>query len=316
VWTPIRVDWTGSRPRLDWCHTAGVAFTDPFFDQTVERALRRPFNLVFRQLTDIEVLGDLPPGREPAGIIAHLSRSGSTLVAQMLAAVTTNRVMSEAGPIASMLQAGEWTKIAPAEHLEWVRAIVSALGPADPHSVHYIVKLDVWSAASLALIRRAFPDVPWVFLYRDPVEIMVSQLERRAPHLIPGRIPPEVLGLAPAEAASLGPEEYCARVLAHVAAVVLDHVDDPTCQLVRYDQLPDAVLTRILPFFGIETTPADRDAMIAATRRDAKSPTVAFVPDTASKQARASSEVIRQTRRWLSPLDDRLEQARRAQRRS
>ena len=50
----------------------------------------------------------------------------------------------------------------------------------------YFVKFDSWNTLDLALIRRAFPDVPWIFLYRDPVEVIVSHMRQRGSQMIPG----------------------------------------------------------------------------------------------------------------------------------
>ena len=53
--------------------------------------------------------------------------------------------------------------------------------------------MDAWQIHSLPLIRAAFPDTPWVFVYRDPLEVMVSQLARPGTLNIPGALDPEIL---------------------------------------------------------------------------------------------------------------------------
>jgi len=73
-----------------------------------------------------------------------------------------------------------------------------------PHSLgqrrfgetHYFIKLDAWHVRSLALIREAFPQTPWIFVCRDPVEVFVSQLSRPGRLALPGAIDPEALGLS------------------------------------------------------------------------------------------------------------------------
>src|SRR5258708_4780469 len=101
-WIPIRLYRTKSGPMVDWCHLGTTLLTDPFFVETIEHSFRRPFNLVFRHQTPIEVLGEwqaVQPGLPPNGFIFHMSRCGSTLISQMLAALSQNVVISEAGPI-------------------------------------------------------------------------------------------------------------------------------------------------------------------------------------------------------------------------
>src|SRR5215208_1425097 len=107
-WVPIRLYREQSSAFVDWCYPGERRFTDPFFDQTVEQCLRHPFNLLFRHQTPIETLGqrhESHPGLPPAGFIFHLSRCGSTLITQMLAALAKNVVISEAAPIDSVLRA-------------------------------------------------------------------------------------------------------------------------------------------------------------------------------------------------------------------
>ena len=69
---------------------------------------RLPFNLLFPRRTPVEVLTrwrEERPGLAPTGFVFHLSRCGSTLVSQMLAALPQNVVLSEAGPINDALRA-------------------------------------------------------------------------------------------------------------------------------------------------------------------------------------------------------------------
>ena len=60
---------------------------------------------------------------------------------------------------------------------------------------HYFIKLDSWHTLALPLFRRAFPSVPWVFLYRDPVEVLVSQMRQRGAQTVAEIIPPSFYGI-------------------------------------------------------------------------------------------------------------------------
>ena len=80
---------------VDWGCLGKERFTDPLFEQTIDVCLRHPFNLLFRHQTPIELLGEVAatfPMVPPSGFIFHLSRCGSTLVSQMLAALPQNIV--------------------------------------------------------------------------------------------------------------------------------------------------------------------------------------------------------------------------------
>lgn len=131
-WTPIRVYWEQSSAMVDWCYSGERRFTDPFFDQTIERCLKHPSNLIFRHQTPIETLGEYHearPGLPPTGFIFHLSRCGSTLVSQMLAALPQNVVISEAAPIDALLRSRlRDHDVTDATRVAWLRWMMSALG--------------------------------------------------------------------------------------------------------------------------------------------------------------------------------------------
>lgn len=106
-WVPIRVVESSTPPEVEWCHLGTERFTDPFFQQTIERRLRDPFPLLFRRrspLDDLSARAVEHPGLAPSGFVFHMSRCGSTLVAQMFAALATTVVISEADPIDAVLR--------------------------------------------------------------------------------------------------------------------------------------------------------------------------------------------------------------------
>jgi hypothetical protein len=307
-WSPVRLGWDGPRPVLDWCFTEGVAFTAPFFHQTVEECFRDHCRLLFQRRTGIEEAGRLVaehPGLPPAAFIFHMSRCGSTLVAQMLVAVAEHLVLSEAGPVDSVLRA-HWASagVGDDDRVTWLRWIVGALGqPRHARQRRLYLKLDAWSVLDLEIVRQAYPDVPWFFLYRDPVEVLVSQSRRMGAHVIPGVLPPALLGMTPAQATGLAPVEYQARVLARICEAALDHSDDPRATFVEYRQLPGPAVTDLAP-------QADAAPMLRAATRDAKNPALPFEQDRSTKQAQASSAQRAAADRWLVPLYERLEGAR------
>src|SRR5215216_3426983 len=131
-WTPIRLYWLQSSAFVDWCHSGELRFTDPFFDQTIEKCLRHPFNLLFRHQTPVDTLRlrhEARPGLPPTGFVFHLSRCGSTLISQMLAALPQNVVISEAPPLDSALRARfNNPRMTEGMRTLWLQWVVSALG--------------------------------------------------------------------------------------------------------------------------------------------------------------------------------------------
>ena len=307
-WTPIRIGWDGGRPVVDWCHTRGIRFDDPFFDQTIERCFRHPFRLLFRRETDMEALGAFVaehPGLRPSGFVFHMSRCGSTLVAQMLGAVPAHLVLSEAGPVDTVLRASG------AERSTWLQWVIGALGqPRDDRHQRLFVKFDAWSAVDLGLVRRTFPDVPWIFLYRDPVEVLVSQARRMGAHVIPGALPPELVGMSESEAAQSTLVDYAARVLAGICQAALEWKDDPAGTVVNCRQVPQLAVAGLADAWSLPLDDAEAARMLDVARRDAKNPVIPFEDDRKRKHELASPAVLAAAERWLAPVYRQLERAR------
>lgn len=289
-WTPIRVGTGGT---VDWCRTEGIDFDDPFFDQTVERCLRHPFRLLFRRETTMAELVEraaVAPGLAPSGFVLHLSRCGSTLVARMLGALPSTLVLSEPGPLDTVLRGGR---------VEEVRAMVAALGqPRRPHHRHLVVKLDAWALLAVPTLLAAFPGVPVVLLHRDPVEVLVSQLRRRGWHMVPGSLPPGVLGLTPEQAVALPPEDYAAAVIGAFCRAAVEKLPADRALIVGHRDLPAAVPDAVAAHFGIPCDEGDRRAMLAVAARDAKNPVLSFADDRDEKQRAASASLRAAAGRW------------------
>ena len=122
--------------------------------------------------------------------------------------------MSEPPLLDTLLDIGsQLPSVTREQHRRWLRALVFALGQTPHHERHLVIKLDAWHVVQHELLSAAFPDVPWLFIYRDPIEIAVSQFESRASYMVPG-LQPAVTRWAPkAEALAMGTEAHIAHVL-------------------------------------------------------------------------------------------------------
>lgn len=305
-WLPAEVTTVDGCLVVTWLRFGRQRLTESFYDDSLTWARRRPFNrlLSFRTpLAELEAWACSLPALEPQGLIFHMSRCGSTLAAQMLAAPEAHVVVSEAAPLNAIVRlegVDEASKIA------LLRAMAAILGQArDPGEARCFFKLDCWHSLDLPLFRRAFPDTPWVFLYRDPVEVMVSHVRRRGMQMVPSLVPPSTFGIDLPD--GVPNEDYCARVLAAVCEGALAHYDVGGGRLVDYHQMPEALFTTILPHFGLAASEGEIAAMRAATVRDAKAPEEAFTPDAQAKQQTATAAVREICERRLGAVYRRLE---------
>jgi hypothetical protein len=317
-WIPVCVRWEQDSPQVEWILLGGTRFTQSFFDDTIQSVLSHPFHHAFRRTTalaTLEAWSAEQPGLRPNGFVFHMSRCGSTLLCQALAASERNIVLSEPPPVDSILRGHlRNPALTPERRAEALRWILSAVGQKrHPAEERLFVKLDCWSIPELPVVRLAFPEVPWIFLYRDPVEVLVSQLRKRAQWSVPGGLSPAVLGLEPAEMAEIPHDEYCARLLGRICEIALA-VRSNRGLLVNYNELPDFFLSEMLRHFALDVSADERESMRQAAGFNSKTPGLTFEPDAEEKRNGATDRMRELAKRWITPFYEGLEEERCRQR--
>jgi hypothetical protein len=313
AWLPGYVVSLGGELAIDWIHFAGERFTGPFFEEALRRAGARPFNALFRyRMTAADFVANAEPegSLAPGGLVFHMSRCGSTLATQMLAVLPDMVALSEPAPLdALVLFAATRNELDAGWRVAAVRAMVAALGRRrSGEERRYVLKLDTWHILALPLFRRAFPAVPWAFLHRDPVEVMVSQMRMRGIQTMPELMPPGLYGLQPHQVAGQPEEEVCAYVLGMFCRAAADNLADGGIAI-AYPDVAEAVTTRLAPHFGFDLDAAEQAAMAAATRRDAKQPDRTFTADATAKQREASDALRAAAARHMAEPCARLSAA-------
>ncbi|OIO61217.1 MAG: hypothetical protein AUJ55_00995 [Proteobacteria bacterium CG1_02_64_396] len=314
-WYPRRIVWEGAQGWVEWCFVGDTPLTDPFYEQTLNRCAAAPFNRLLRLRSPLDTLPNLLPastGCTPSGFVFHLSRCGSTWLTQMLAALPDCRVLSEPQPIDDVLRSHfRNPAMTPERRIQALQTLIALWGPRQHlEEQHWIVKFDAWAALDLPLIRRAFPDVPWVFLYRDPGEVLASHRRQPGMHMAPGVIDPPWFGLSGAMVQKMSPAEYGAWVLGRIIRSVLRFHPLESRRLLHYRELPTAGWARVLPKFGIEVDDTRIAAMQATASRHAKRPYEAFTEDGPAKRAEITADDRTHLVRWTDPFYQALEGAR------
>ena len=318
--TPVQVVADGGQNPVLRCLDLGeTPFTAPFFSQTVAGFLQShpaaPAHFVsqcdlFDRAQDV---ASLPL----SGAIFHLSRCGSTLVSQMLAALPGNLVMSEPDPLNDLL-GPQWGHLDEGVKQYMAASLLRLLGRPRHGGQHkYFVKFSSWNAAFLPILNGILPDCPRVFIYRDPVEVMVS-LMQEPPGWMDLRGDPLLgswlVGCPPWMMGWISPEEFAARLLARILERVWD-LRDQNWVLVNYTELPQGALTRILPRLGMDAEQLppgywQRVGQVHAKDDRGQRP---FVPDSAAKQQAATPEIHRVVEQFLQAPYGRLEALRQVQ---
>jgi hypothetical protein len=315
-WIPTGIEWAGSHPAaVEWCFLGGMQFTEPFFEATVQRAMENPFRMLFRPQLPVEVLEERAvthPGIAPTGFIFHMSRCGSTLITQMLAASNENVVVSEGWPIESAIGYDlRRPEVSEEQRRRLLRGIIHALGqPRIGTERRYFVKFDAIHTIYLPLVRSAFPEVPWVFVYRDPLEVMVSQLMKAAAWSLPEMA--HKISLPAASSASR--EEYLADLIVALCEAGLKSAQESRGMLINYTELPNTIYSDLAEHYHCTWSDEERGRMFRAATRDAKYPDRPFSADSETKRRQAEHRVRELCAGKLGDVYSRLEAARAAMR--
>jgi hypothetical protein len=307
-WTPVALTAGERGATIDWGDLRGLRFVEPFFHQTVERwAGNDPSPLVRTGFDTLRAL-DGQPSLDPAALIFHGSRCGSTLLSRLMGCVPGVLALSEPAPLNALLLADP-AALAGESEVEALRLLVRALGRRRfGDERHYVLKLSSWNVTRIALFRHAFPDAALVWLMRSPDQV-VSSLLADPPGWLALRHDPAsaraALGIErPAPDAATFAVEALAAMLGAASgiggkALFLDYAD-----------LPQAAWDRVAPFLGIDIRAGDIARMRDLARYGAKEAALRpFTMAAARPLAPAVRALIDQK---VAPLHDALARRQRA----
>ncbi len=316
-WLPVDAVVVDGRPGLVWMDLSGVSLAEPFFQQTVDRVraeqpAREERFTEFDALLQLEKVFD---SVEPTGFIFHSSRCGSTLLANACRALDDSIVLSEANAIDKLVArfiTDANDPIKESLYSVFLRATVKALAQRRTGTERRLfIKFSCCGVSQLQRIRRIWPRVPWVFLYRDPIETIVSNMTTVPTWLIDPdhRVLAHITGVTPEAIAEMTLEERCARSIGSFYSTA--HSLAPSnSMLLNYKHLSVPALTSILNFFEVRASNAELERITSGSRVYSKeiSGTREFTPDSETKQKFASDFVRETAERWAIGPYNLLEQ--------
>eukprot|EP00980_Cylindrotheca_fusiformis_P026949 scaffold18138_cov128-Cylindrotheca_fusiformis.AAC.15 len=277
--TFCKIDWTKQqknpsvvpmfkelRRESEWCE--GTKVEADLYD--VARQAEK-LDATFKNPTKYTGKEDVVLPVKPTGVIFHETRCGSTLTANLLASFSPDhsRVYSENLPPVHALRACENRGCDPDKHKQLIRDVFYLLGRTlrvdRPQYVFY--KIPSIGTMDINKFTMAFPETPWVYLYRNSVEIMSSHFSHKKkkerypvcarnfelPMSQQPRTTQEILKKHGKTMDSIDVTEYCAAHLAGLSlAAIKEHGNTETGKFVNYNQLPDVAWDEILPeHFGV-----------------------------------------------------------------
>jgi hypothetical protein len=219
---------------------------------------------------------------------------------------------------------------------ELLRSVISALGqPRLGVEENYIIRFSPFNVLALPFIKKVFPEVPWIFLYRHPLEVVVSDLidletykhisglVRQILNLSASditRISPEhshlakeILDFSASEIATMSDEEFLARRNRAYSQMAYHYFDPKTTLLINYNQLlSESGLSQVIDFFKIEVSDAEMVKMLDNLKVYSKENIrqKVYKDDRENKQKIASKKVRDLVDRWAMEPYLKLEEIR------
>jgi len=275
-------------------------------------------------VTDMALLGhrDLAPaGLSPSGFIFHVSRCGSTLLAKALARSPRNVGINQGGP----LQRGFWAALSddwrqPIEasecNLEMFRNLVLLLARRrSATQTRSFFKFISWNILYQDFVHAAFPQVPQLFLYREPVEVIAS-VRRETTAILQARgsgLATFLTGFNPERESTLSDIAYLAHCYARYLTTALEACQRGTFTPVNYRSLvaPDALPEILETGLGLAADDEELSVMREQFRFYSKDDADQshFKPDAEAKTAELAPDERRVVEEICSPWLERLDKA-------
>jgi hypothetical protein len=241
--------------KVDWSkHKQNPSSYPMFWDITqASPACKHKIRYDLKEVVRLARLHDRSPGgvekntymMQPTGFVFHESRCGSTLAANALAVSNpeATRVYSESDPPIIALQScgihmhGAEGICSIDQAVSLLRDVIYLMGRTDnPLERNLFFKIQSIGTKTIDVFQRAFPTTPWIFIYRDPVHVMMSHLARglrnancvnQLAHIPEYKL--EFLESMGRDVQSLTAEERCALHLVsdNICEITIPSVDSP-----------------------------------------------------------------------------------------
>ena len=305
---PIRILEATETAQVEWIDNGPIA--SPLFEEAAAD-LRRQLAAVGEssRWTDLDALAsfsaDLTPCL-PTALIFHTSRCGSTLLTRMLATLGESSVIAESVIVDQLLNSSRATIHNENTRIARLRGFALAHARA-ARPGRFWIKFDCHHIFHLGLIRRAFPGVPWLFLYRDPVEVLVSHKRQRGLPMIPTETEmcawPDYGNRPMLELL----DDHSAKMIGRICHAAADGHQSGESLFLNHRDLSTRLKTEILPFLQVSADTSELETIMQCLHENAKHPGQSFLPDSTSKRAEASPLIRQAAAQWARSAYERVE---------
>lgn len=271
------------RRQLEWLDLETYHFYEGFFHKGIDNfaALKRARTgrLVESFITSVDVLDDqqiLVDSIYPSGFIFHAGRCGSTLLTRILARDRRHLVIGEAPAHnqvwLELTNNGEVALRATEKNKQVYKHLLLAMGRKrlPVHEAHFI-KFTSFNILFFNFIRDVFPDVPALFLYREPLDILASY-EKNPPGWFASKQEPFRRFLTKIAMDGGEPKAGCDSAAAAVTAFFVAglRAGESGARYLHYTELSSAKLPSILRALNVSSTKSQLSAMQSQFGYDSK----------------------------------------------
>ena len=283
-WIPYQLDFQADELLCKWLFVSDKTFTEPFFHKTTARCRVYEENQqLFKSVSTLSGMRDFAqnlPNLAPTAFIFHVSRCGSTLLAQLLSLDNRHIVLSEPPILDDVMRniAFKKSDISEEEIDESVKAVVKLLGKKRTgNETHFFIKLDSWHIFYYEKLRKLYPKTPFIFSFRRPDEVIRSQMQETGMHAAPGVIQPELFGFELGEILKLERPVYVAKVLEKYFEEYLriKNLDQNTL-FVNYQEGVLTSLHKIQQFLHLTINEATQAKIVERSKFHSKRPNSVF----------------------------------------
>jgi len=282
-WIPYKIDNYNGYELCFWTNTFGEPFTEPFFDDTLRKY--RTLNQQHSKIASVSDPGMLTEWAKdldaisPAAFIFHISRCGSTLLAQLLATSGQRIVLSEVPFLDAILRLPfKNPEVDEAATNGSLKAALKFYGqPKNENEQQLFIKTDSWHIAFYKQLRQLYPLTPFILMYRTPDEVFRSHGKLKGMQAVPGLIEPAIFGFNAADIVYNDLDNYLARLLENYLTRYIDIAEtDNNCLLINYNEGPIPMVKKIAAFIGMHLSENEINVMDERSRYHSKKPNEHF----------------------------------------
>ncbi|SMO60278.1 sulfotransferase [Gracilimonas mengyeensis] len=270
-WFPEKI----KNNQVYWKMMGDKRFTEPFYEDTMgcvdtdERS---------RMQTSLDIFEKLPPKPaevlKPSAFIFHVSRCGSTLLAQMLSAISENLVISEAPVIDQLLKSNLSEKV----KNNYLKNLVAWLcRKRFGNQKHAFLKMDAWHLLHMDRFRKVFPEASFIAMYRNPKEVLQSHHRKRGQHMIPGFFEESIMPIEARDYANM--DQHAGKVLQKYMQSISEWDKEIPLTMLNYSSIQERFWAVFTKKVAVSWTTGHKEKMLSRARYYSKNKRRVFEGD-------------------------------------